>query len=159
MLLLAYRDHPGAFADRYQANGLPGANGIPDVLDEARWGLAWLLKMYPEDDLLLNQLGDDRDHTFWDLPVNDSADYGWGRGGRRPVYPCTGKPQGLFEFKNRSTGLASTAGKYAAAFALGAAAFHERDSAVAQRLRARARAVYALGGAPSRRCPTAPGPA
>src|SRR5438552_3646100 len=25
MLLLAYRDHPGAFADRYQANGLPGA--------------------------------------------------------------------------------------------------------------------------------------
>src|SRR5205807_1662721 len=37
MLLLAYRDHPGAFADRYQANGLPGANGIPDVLDEARW--------------------------------------------------------------------------------------------------------------------------
>src|SRR5207244_508890 len=83
---------------------------------------SWLLKMYPEDDLLLNQLGDDRDHTFWDLPVNDSADYGWGRGGRRPVYPCTGKPQGLFEFKNRSTGLASTAGKYAAAFALGAAA-------------------------------------
>ena len=156
MLLLAYRDHPGAFADRYQANGLPGANGIPDVLDEARWGLAWLLKMYPEDDLLLNQLGDDRDHAFWDLPVNDSSDYGWGRGGRRPVYPCTGKPQGLFEFKNRSTGLASTAGKYAAAFALGAAAFHERDSAFAQRLGARARAVYALGVAHPGVCQTAP---
>src|SRR5947207_4517752 len=138
MLLLAYRDHPGAVADTYQANGVPGANGIPDVLDEARWGLAWLLEMYPEDDLLLNQLGDDRDHTFWDLPVNDSADYGWGRGGRRPVYPCTGKPQGLFDFKNRSTGLASTAGKYAAAFALGAGAFHERDSAFARRLAAKA---------------------
>ena len=94
MLLLAYRDHPEAFADRFQANGLPGANGIPDVLDEARWGLAWLVKMYPEDDLLLNQLGDDRDHAVWDLPINDSSDYGWGRGGRRPVYPCTGKPQG-----------------------------------------------------------------
>src|SRR5574342_395401 len=81
MLLLAYRDHPAAFGDRYQANGLLGANGIPDVLDAARWGLDCLLRMYLEDDLLLNQLGDDRDHTYWDLPVNDSADYGWGRGG------------------------------------------------------------------------------
>jgi hypothetical protein len=156
MLLLAYRDHPEAFADRFEANGLPGANGIPDVLDEARWGLAWLLKMYPEDDLLLNQLGDDRDHTFWDLPVNDSADYGWGRGGRRPVYPCTGKPQGLFENKNRSTGLASTAGKYAAAFALGAGAFSGRDSVFARRLAGRARAVYALGAAHPGVCQTAP---
>ncbi len=156
MLLLAYRDHPEAFADRFQANGLPGANGIPDVLDEARWGLAWLLKMYPEDDLLLNQLADDRDHTFWDLPVNDSADYGWGRGGRRPVYPCTGKPQGLFENKNRSTGLASTAGKYAAAFALGAGEFRARDSVFARRLAARARAVYALGAAHPGVCQTAP---
>ena len=156
MLLLAFRDHPEAFADRFQANGLPAANGIPDVLDEARWGLEWLLKMYPEDDLLLNQLGDDRDHTFWDLPVNDSADYGWGRGGRRPVYPCTGKPQGLFEYKNRSTGLASTAGKYAAAFALGAGVFQVRDSAYARQLARRARAVYALGAAHPGVCQTAP---
>ncbi len=156
MLLLAYRDHPGAFSDRYQANGLPGANGIADVLDEARWGLEWLLEMYPQDDLLLNQLGDDRDHAFWDVPVHDSADYGWGRGGRRPVYPCTGKPQGLFNYKNRSTGLASTAGKYAAAFALGAGAFHERDSAFARRLAAKARAVYALGAAHPGVCQTAP---
>ncbi len=156
MLLLAYRDHPEAFTDRFEANGLPGANGIPDVLDEARWGLAWLLKMYPADDLLLNQLADDRDHTFWDLPVNDSADYGWGRGGKRPVYPCTGKPQGLFDTKNRSTGLASTAGKYAAAFALGAELYRERDSAFARRLAARARAVYALGAAHPGVCQTAP---
>jgi endoglucanase len=156
MLLLAYRDHPQAFSDRFQANGLPGANGVPDVLDEARWGLAWLLKMYPEDDLLLNQLGDDRDHTFWDLPVNDSSDYGWGRGGRRPVYPCTGKPQGLFEYQNRSTGLASTAGKYAAAFALGAGTLRERDSVFARTLAERARAVYALGAAHPGVCQTAP---
>ncbi|PYP61337.1 MAG: hypothetical protein DMD37_13925 [Gemmatimonadetes bacterium] len=104
----------------------------------------------------MNQLGDDRDHTFWDLPVNDSADYGWGRRGRRPVYPCTGKPQGLFEYKNRSTGLASTAGKYAAAFALGAAVFRERDSTFARRLEGRARAAYALGAAHPGVCQTAP---
>jgi endoglucanase len=157
MLLLAYRDHPRAFGDRFQANGLPGANGIPDVLDEARWGLTWLLAMYPEDDLLLNQLGDDRDHAFWDLPVHDSADYGWGRGGKRPVYPCTGKPQGLFAYQNRSTGLASTAGKYAAAFALGAGVLGDRDSAFARRLAARARAAYALGAAHPGVCQTAPG--
>ncbi len=156
MLLLAYRDHPAAFGDHFQASGLPGANGVPDVLDEARWGLEWLLKMYPQDDLLLNQLGDDRDHTFWDVPVHDSSDYGWGRGGSRPVYPCTGKPQGLFDYKNRSTGLASTAGKYAAAFALGAQLFVPRDSAFAHRLAARARAVYALGAAHPGVCQTAP---
>ncbi|HVH66891.1 MAG TPA: glycoside hydrolase family 9 protein [Gemmatimonadales bacterium] len=156
MLLLAYRDHPGTFADRFQASGLPGANGIPDVLDEARWGLEWLLKMYPQDDLLLNQLGDDRDHTFWDVPVHDSSDYGWGRGRYRPVYPCTGKPQGLFEYKNRSTGFASTAGKYAAAFALGAQIFAERDTAFANRLATRARAVYVLGVAHPGVCQTAP---
>ncbi|HEY6223776.1 MAG TPA: glycoside hydrolase family 9 protein [Gemmatimonadales bacterium] len=156
MLLLAHRDHPAAFRDRYQANGLPGANGVPDVLDEARWGLEWLLAMYPEDDLLLNQLGDDRDHTFWDLPTTDSADYGWGRGGFRPVYPCTGKPQGLFEAKNRSTGLASTAGKYAASFALGAAAFAGRDTVFARLLARKAQAAYALGAAHPGVCQTAP---
>src|SRR5512143_1334564 len=156
MLLLAYRDHPAAFGDRYQANGLPGANGIPDVLDAARWGLEWLLRMYPEDDLLLNQLGDDRDHTYWDLPVNDSADYGWGKGGSRPVYPCTGKPQGLFQYKNRSTGLASTAGKYAASFALGAQVLGTRDTAFARLLGAKAQAAYALGAAHPGVCQTAP---
>jgi endoglucanase len=156
MLLLAYRDYPVAFLDRYQASGLAGANGAPDVLDAARWGLEWLLEMYPEDDLLLNQLADDRDHTFWDVPTNDSADYGWGRGGFRPVYPCTGKPQGLFESKNRSTGLASTAGKYSASFALGARVFAERDTAFARRLSGKARAAYALGVAHPGVCQTAP---
>jgi endoglucanase len=156
MLLLAYRDQPAAFGDRYQATGDSGANGIPDVLDAARWGLEWLLRMYPEDDLLLNQLGDDRDHTYWDLPVNDSADYGWGKGGSRPVYPCTGRPQGLFEHQNRSTGLASTAGKYAASFALGARAWASRDTAFARLLAGKANAAYALGAAHPGVCQTAP---
>src|SRR5437762_12118700 len=101
--------------------------------------------MYPEDELLLNQLGDDRDHAFWDLPVHDSADYGWGRGGRRPVYPCTGKPQGLFNQKNRPTGLAPAAGKDAAPVALRAAALRELDTAFARRPAGNARGVHARG--------------
>src|SRR5688572_23893648 len=157
LLLQAARDHPRAFSDAFDARGLPGANRIPDVLDEARHGLEWLLRMFPEDSLLLNQLGDDRDHSFWDLPVNDSSDYGWGRGGFRPVYPCTGKPQGLFASKNRSTGFASTAGKYASAFALGAQLFADRDAAFARRLRDRATAAYDIGRARPGVCQTAPG--
>src|SRR5439155_6652465 len=41
MMLAAYRDHARAFADAFDAKGLPGANGVPDVLDEARHGLEW----------------------------------------------------------------------------------------------------------------------
>lgn len=158
-MLLAYRDHPRAFADGYGADGGAGANGLPDVLDEARHGLEWLLRMYPRRGEMYNQLADDRDHAFFDLPVNDSSDYGWGRGRSRPVYPCTGAPQGLLKYRNRSTGWASTAGKYASAFALGARAFARRDSAFAATLRARAEDAYADGVAHPGVCQTAPGSA
>ncbi|MGH7623836.1 MAG: glycoside hydrolase family 9 protein, partial [Gemmatimonadaceae bacterium] len=88
-MLQAYRDHPARFTDRFDARGLPGPNGVSDVLDEARHGLEWLLRMYPGNGRMYNQLGDDRDHTFLDLPTTDSSDYGWGKGKQRPVYPCT----------------------------------------------------------------------
>jgi endoglucanase len=156
VMLMAYRDSPDAFGDAHRADGLPGANAVADVLDEARHGLEWLLRMFPEDSLMLNQIGDDRDHAFWDLPTNDSSDYGWGRGGPRPVYPCTGRPQGLFANKNRSTGLASTAGKYTSAFALGAQLFAEHDTVFAQKLRQRASAAYEVGRAHPGVCQTAP---
>ncbi len=155
-LLAAYRDHPGAFGDFHQANGTPGPNGIADVLDEARHGLEWLVAMHPEPDLLLNQVADDRDHHFWDLPTTDSSDYGWGKGGYRPVYPCTGRPQGLFQHQNRSDGLASTAGKFASAMALGALLLEERDPGLADTLRARALSAYELGRRNPGVCQTAP---
>lgn len=155
-LLKAWREAPEVFDDRFDADGLPGRNGVPDVLDEARHGLAWLLRMYPEDDLLLNQIGDDRDHAFLDLPTTDSSDYGWGRGGFRPVYPCTGAPQGLLGNRNRSDGKASAAGKFASAFALGALIFADRDPQWADTLAARAVAVYELGRQHPGVCQTAP---
>ncbi|HET6700827.1 MAG TPA: glycoside hydrolase family 9 protein [Gemmatimonadaceae bacterium] len=157
VMMMAHRESPRAFGDGHRADGLPGPNGISDVLDEARHGLEWLLRMFPEDSLMLNQLGDDRDHAFPDLPTTDSSDYGWGKGGPRPVYPCTGKPQGLFAGKNRSTGFASTAGKYASAFALGAQMLAEHDPSFAQRLRARALVAYEIGRARPGVCQTAPG--
>jgi hypothetical protein len=157
VMLMAYRDHPRAFTDAFAANGLPGANGRADVLDEARHGLEWLLRMFPSDSEMYNQLADDRDHMYFDLPVNDSSDYGWGKGKERPVYPCTGKPQGLFKGKNRSTGWASTAGKYASAFAVGAKVFAKADPAFAKRLEERAEAAYRVGLAHPGVCQTAPG--
>jgi hypothetical protein len=157
VMLMAYRDHPAAFADAFRSTGDPGANGIPDVLDEARHGLEWLLRMFPSDTVMYNQLGDDRDHSFLDLPPTDSSDYGWGKGQERPVYPCTGKPQGLFANRNRSDGYASTAGKYASAFALASSLFEKRDSAFAATLKRRAVAAYQLGMRYPGVCQTAPG--
>jgi hypothetical protein len=155
-LLAAYRDAPAAFADAHDARGLPGPNRVADVLDEARHGLDWLSRMYPDDSTMFNQLGDDRDHTYLDLITTDSSDYGWGKGRERPVYPCTGKPQGLFDAKNRATGYASTAGKMSAAFALGARLFAQRDPAFADTLRRKAIAAYALGVRHPGVCQTAP---
>ncbi|MFL5486200.1 MAG: glycoside hydrolase family 9 protein, partial [Gemmatimonadaceae bacterium] len=157
VMLMAYRDHPNAFADQFDSRGLLERNGIPDVLDEARHGLEWLLRMFPSDSEMYNQLGDDRDHTYWDLPPTDSADYGWGKGKERPIYPCTGKPQGLFKYKNRSDGFASTAGKYASAFALAAAVYKTRDPAFATKLRQRAMAAYTIGKKFPGVCQGAPG--
>jgi len=156
-LLMSYRDSRAAFRDAFRADGTPGADGVADVLDEARHGIEWLLKMFPNDSTMYNQLADDRDHTYFDLPTNDSSDYGWGKGKERPVYPCTGRPQGLFKYKNRSTGYASTAGKFAAAFALAAGTYAGSDPAFSALLRKKAEAAYALGLKHPGVCQTAPG--
>jgi hypothetical protein len=157
VMLMAYRDHPGSFADRFDSRGLPGRNGEADILDEARHGLEWLVRMFPSDSEMYNQLGDDRDHTYWDIPPQDSADYGWGKGKERPVYPCTGKPQGLFKYKNRSNGLASTAGKYASTFALAAGVYRKRDPEFAAKLYQKALSAYAIGKKSPGVCQGAPG--
>jgi hypothetical protein len=157
VMLMSYRDHPNAFADAFDSRGLPGGNGVADILDESRHGLEWLVRMFPSDSEMYNQLGDDRDHTYWDLPTNDSADYGWGKGKERAVYPCTGKPQGLFKYKNRSNGLASTAGKYASTFALAASLYKSKDAAFASKLREKALSAYAIGKKFPGVCQGAPG--
>ncbi|MGN6511331.1 MAG: glycoside hydrolase family 9 protein [Chitinophaga sp.] len=144
-LLAAYRDFPGVFTDHHDANGLPGANHTADVLDEARWGLDWLLRMHPKDDWLFNQIADDRDHRGMRIPALDSF---YGRGFERPVYFCSGEPQvqGVkYKKMNKSTGVASTAGKFSTAFALGFSVMQKEDPAYAQRLRTKAGTAYALG--------------
>ncbi|MFC5411336.1 glycoside hydrolase family 9 protein [Larkinella bovis] len=153
-LLAAFRDFPNVFGDKHQANGLEGANRQADVLDEARWGLDWLLKMHPKDDWMFNQLADDRDHSGLRIPKLDSA---YGKGYERPVYFASGKPQGLFKHKNRTTGVASTAGKFSSAFALGFQVLRRRDPDYADNLWQRAQTAYTLGLQKPGVCQTAPG--
>lgn len=118
-LMTAYELNPQAFGDTHQANGLPGSNGIPDIVDEIYWGLQWLDKMNPEKGEIYNQIADDRDHIGMKLPHNDPADYGYGPNNGRPVYFVDGKPQQRGKFMNATMGAASTAGKFASCFALG----------------------------------------
>jgi endoglucanase len=119
-MLFAYMKYPGSFKDEYDKNGDPGSNGIPDILDEAKWGLDWLVKLNPGFGELYNQVADDRDHAGFRLPDLDSTNYG-APDFQRPVYYVTGKPQGICNYKNRTTGVSSAAGKFASAFALGSA--------------------------------------
>jgi hypothetical protein len=117
-MLLAYELEKGKFADSVDALGNPKPNGIPDVLDEARWGLDWIFKLHPAADQLYHQVADDRDHRGFRLPADDIADYGWGTNSYRPVYFADGKPQGLRNWKSQATGIANIAGRSAAAMAM-----------------------------------------
>lgn len=121
-LLFAYHLNPLAFADEFDKNGDPCSDGIPDILNSAKWGLDWLLKMNPHKNEMFNQVADDRDHLGFRLPTEDTVNYGMGKG--RPVYFVNGKPQGLFNFKNRTTGVSSTAAKFASVFAFASSIFH-----------------------------------
>ncbi len=123
-LLMAYRDFPKVFTDEKQANGLDGKNGMADVLDEAKWGLDWLLKMHPRPDWMFNQIADDRDHMGMRIPGQDTF---YGKGFERPVYFVSGEPQQRGRFMNNTTGTSSTAGKFASAFALGSKTFEKTN--------------------------------
>jgi len=135
-MLFAWKRNPDVFKDYYDSSGDSGSNGIPDILDEAKWGIDWLIKMNPDSGEMYNQIADDRDHRGFRIPAEDKVSYG--NGLYRPVYFVTGKSQGLARYKNRTTGVSSTAGKYASAFALGSEIFRKFDPALAESLAVKA---------------------
>ena len=144
-MMFAYQQNPESFGDEYQANGLKGSNGIPDIIDEIYWGMDWLDRMNPEPGELYNQIADDRDHAGFRLPNRDSVDYGYGPGNGRPVYFCSGEPQVRGKFMNATTGVASTAGKFASCFAMGARLLKEFYPEFAAKIGAKAEAAYMEG--------------
>lgn len=148
-MLFAWQQTPDKtiFSDKHDAAGMEGSNGIPDIIDEIRWGLEWMVRMNPDSAVMFNQIADDRDHAGMRIPSKDNVDYGWGKGEGRPVYPVTGKPQGLGKHKNRSTGVSSSAAKFASAFSMGAALFKDLDPAFSRILQEKVGPAYSYGKA------------
>lgn len=138
-LLMAYRDFPAVFEDTKQASGLEGSNGMADVLDEAKWGLDWLVKMHPRKDWMFNQIADDRDHNGMRMPALDSQ---YARGHERPIYFITGEPQQRGKFMNNTTGTSSTAAKLSSAFSLGATLFAQVSPDYSRLLQEKAITAY-----------------
>ncbi|WP_164976279.1 glycoside hydrolase family 9 protein [Oleiharenicola lentus] len=120
-LLLAYRLKPELFAKA------PGGSGLPDVLDEARHGLEFLMKVHPDRDTFIIQVANAEDHSQGlRLPHQDKLD------GRRPALCALSRVH---------------MGATAAALALGARTFGElgraddmaRYSVMARKIYTRAR--------------------
>lgn len=145
-MLKAFELYPDRFKDFKNALGQPFPNEIPDVLDEAKWGLNWILKLHTSPDQLVHQVADDRDHIGWKMPDNDPSDYGWGKNSYRVAYFANGRSQGLREHKSTATGFANLAGRSAAVLAQGARIWNEMgDQAFSERCRVAAQSLYLLG--------------
>jgi hypothetical protein len=146
-MLKAYELAPDKFGDKVNYLGQEQPNGIPDVLDEAKWGLDWIHKMHYGPDMLFHQVADDRDHLGMKWPDKDSSDYGWGPNSYRVAYFATGEPQGLREHKSKATGIANLAGRSAAAMAIAARIWREElnDPVFAEKCEKAALELYAMG--------------
>lgn len=69
-LLWAYELHPRAFGDD---TGIPeSGNGVPDLLDEVKWELDWLLKMQDADGGVFNRVAGRRYDNGPDPPASDT---------------------------------------------------------------------------------------
>lgn len=147
-MIMAYQLFPTVFKDEHNALGQKIKNNIPDVLDEAKWGLDWILKLHPSPDILIHQVADDRDHVGWKYPFDDPSNFGWGKNSYRVGYAATGKPQGLNKYKSLATGIANLAGRSAAALALGYQVWNSNyDKGFAQLCLKAAEELYALAKA------------
>ncbi len=153
-LLFAYYKNPEAFGDYFDKDGNPKQDGIPDVLNEAKWGIDWLIKMNPAPNEMYNQIADDRDHRGFRLPTKDTISYG--KGLERPVYFVTGEPQGLFAYKNRTTGVSSTASKFASTFGFAGIVFEKIDYKFSEQLLQKSFEAYRFSKTKPGYCQTAP---
>ncbi|ERP39244.1 glycoside hydrolase family 9 protein [Chitinivibrio alkaliphilus] len=74
-LLKAWETNPKAFTN------VLSESSLPDILAEARFGLEYLMKTYPEEDIFVVQVGDAEDHRQGvRLPEHDALD------GNRPAF-------------------------------------------------------------------------
>jgi len=116
-LLTAYQENPSLFVKVHSPSNLP------DILDEAKYGLDYLAKTFPDENTFVIQVGDVRDHDQgWRLPKMDALD------GKRPALCALSRAH---------------MGSAAAALALGAQVFKDLDAASAALYESKAKAIYA----------------
>lgn len=77
ILLFSYQENPTAFQDTLGSNlQASSPNSVPDVLDESRYILSWIIEMNPNATTFYYDVADGRDHdNFGNLPQNDTESY------------------------------------------------------------------------------------
>jgi len=116
-LLSAYLENPSLFVK------VQSTSNLPDILDEAKYSLDYLLKTFPDENTFVIQVGDSKDHDQgWRMPEMDALD------GKRPALCALSRVH---------------MGSTAAALALGANVFKNLDANSAAKYREKAKAIYA----------------
>jgi hypothetical protein len=115
-LLTAYQENPSLFVK------VKSSSNLPDILDEAKHGLDYLAKTFPDENTFVIQVGDGKDHSQgWRLPENDALD------GKRPALCALSRAH---------------MGSATAALALGAQVFKSLDAKSATIYESKAKAIY-----------------
>ncbi|HRQ45102.1 MAG TPA: glycoside hydrolase family 9 protein, partial [Candidatus Goldiibacteriota bacterium] len=137
VLLHSYVEFQPSHEDRYtQANSAPPANGIPDILDEAKIMTDWLIKAHIGTGFYYQKGNGDYDHKHMSEPVYYGNTYNVTEGGEKDG----GRPVSF-----ASSGASNIAGNSAAALALMAIAYAPYDSAYADTCYTKAKAYLATG--------------
>ncbi len=117
-------------------------DGTPDLLTTMEPGVRWLIAAHPDDNTLIYQVGDERDHDYWRMPEDDTLSPIAGLT-QRPAYVC-------------GPACANIAGRASAALALAAQAYVGYDDALAATAKTSAISLYNLGVATPGVQPTCP---
>jgi endoglucanase len=118
-------------ANRYPQAVPRTADGASPLLQEARVGVQWLLKLQPRPDGFYYQVGSEAEHDRWDRPEADALLVG-----------PTGAPAVRASLFGAG---ANVAGRSAAALALAARLYQRADPGLARRCRQTAVAFYQCG--------------
>jgi len=131
VMLKAFDAFPQAFSDRDSQRYTGAPNGVPDVLDEARYATDYLVKAHISDTQLVGMIGNaNNDHRMWVSCLDQEALPAMQGGRPRPV---------------NMQANADIAGITAASLALMSKLYRPYDAALADTYQAHALSIYQIG--------------